>query len=342
MPDLKSLLRRFLGESGAKRALKTYFRTNRRLSDDGMTADAGLLSHAERLLAGTIGSASARVMVNTILKEKPPGIDEVMNILDETRQAIAYSHELEKTTAELKRANERLKELDRLKDDFISTVTHELKTPLTSVRSLTEILHDHPELEEKQRKNFLQIIVKETERLTRLITQVLDFQKIDADGVEWHMQPLNLGDVISDSIAAVRQLTQDRQIALSVDIPESVIKVRGDHDRLVQVMMNLVSNAAKFCPPEKGRIHISLETRAKNLLVSVRDNGIGISRRDQKEIFEKFKQVKSKDAGRPPGTGLGLSIAKKIVEYHNGEIWVESKPGKGATFKFTIPAQHSM
>jgi len=337
LPDLKVLLRQFLGEKSAERALKRYRQTAGQVSADELTADPGLIAHAEKLLAGTIGSASARVMVNTILKEKPPGMDEVMNILDETRQAIAYSHELEKTTAELKQANERLKELDRLKDDFISTVTHELKTPLTSVRSLTEILHDHPEIEESQRKKFLQIIVKESERLTRLITQVLDFQKIDTDGLDWQMESLNLGDIMKDSIAASRQLIQDKNIALTIDIPDSVSEIKGDRDRLIQVMMNLVSNAVKFCPVQNGRIAIRLQDRQNNLHVSVHDNGIGIKKSDQKEIFEKFKQVNNLDAGRPPGTGLGLSIAKKIVAYHKGRIWVESELGKGATFKFTIP-----
>ena len=105
-----------------------------------------LIAHIEKLLAGAIGSASARVMMDTAIKDEPPSIDEVMDMLDETRHAIAYSQELEKATTELKRVNERLTELDKLKDDFISTVTHELKTPLTSVRSLTEILHDNPAL----------------------------------------------------------------------------------------------------------------------------------------------------------------------------------------------------
>ena len=198
LPDLQSLLGRFLGRHKAENALQQYVQTSKQARTDDLVADPGLVSHAEKLLAGTIGSASARIMVRTILKEEPPGIDEVMNILDETRQAIAHSHELEKTTAELKEANERLKELDRLKDDFISTVTHELKTPLTSVRSLTEILHDHPDISEARRKEYLQIIVKESERLTRLITQVLNFQKIDAGGMEWHMSRLNLAHIIQD------------------------------------------------------------------------------------------------------------------------------------------------
>ena len=300
-------------------------------------ADPGLVSHAEKLLAGTIGSASARIMVRTILKEEPPGIDEVMDILDVTRQAIAHSHELEKTTAELKAANEQLKELDRLKDDFISTVTHELKTPLTSVRSLTEILHDHPEIDDARRKEYLQIIVNESERLTRLITQVLNFQKIDAGGIDWNMGRLNLAHIIQDAVTASQQLIQENNIDLTTNIEENVPEIDGDRDRLMQVLMNLIYNAVKFCNPEQGRISVGLQVQPRELLVSVIDNGIGIEKEDQLEIFEKFKQVKNTGKGRPRGTGLGLAIAKKIVEHHKGRIWVESEPGQGATFNVVLP-----
>ncbi|MBW2177984.1 MAG: histidine kinase, partial [Deltaproteobacteria bacterium] len=277
------------------------------------------------------------VMVKTILEEEPPGIDEVMDILDETRQAIAHSHELEITTAELKKANERLKELDRLKDDFISTVTHELKTPLTSVRSLTEILYDHPEIDAARRKNFLNIIVKESERLTRLISQVLNFQKIDAGGMDWNMERLSMSRIIRDSIASSQQLIQEKKIRLTTDIDEMTPEIEGDRDRLIQVMMNLIFNAVKFCDPENGHISITLQVQRHYLLASVIDNGIGIKKEDQLEIFEKFKQVKKDGQGRPSGTGLGLSITKKIVEHHKGRLWVESKLGQGSAFKFSLP-----
>ncbi|MEN8246913.1 MAG: sensor histidine kinase [Thermodesulfobacteriota bacterium] len=337
LPDLQSLLGRFLGRQRAKNALRRYQQTSLAGQQDDLMADPGLVSYAEKLLTGTIGSASARIMVRTILKEEPPGIDEVMNILDETRQVIAHSHELEKATAELKEANERLQELDRLKDDFISTVTHELKTPLTAVRSLTEILHDHPEIDDARRKEYLQIIVKESERLTRLITQVLNFQKIDASGMEWHMSRLNLAHIIRESIAASQQLMQENNITLTIDIEDSAPEIEGDRDRLMQVMMNLISNAVNFCNPENGCISISLQVRTQKLQVAVMDNGIGIDKEGHQEIFEKFKQIENVGQGRSQGTGLGLAIAKKIVKYHEGRIWVESEPGQGSTFIFTIP-----
>src|SRR6516165_11225264 len=152
-----------------------------------LAADAETVRLAERLLAGAIGSASARVMVASVVHEEPIGTEEVMRILDETSQAIEYSRRLEQqsraleaTTAELRRANERLRELDRLKDDFVSTVSHELRTPLTSIRSFSEILLDNPTLEQQQRQEFLRTIATESERLTRLINDMLDLAKIEA------------------------------------------------------------------------------------------------------------------------------------------------------------------
>jgi len=337
LPALKSLLSRFLGERKTLMALKAYNRQKKIDWENDIIEDAGLIAHFESLLAGAIGSASARVMIATTVKEEPLGIDEVMDMLDETRHAIAYSHELEKATAELKRVNERLTELDRLKDDFIATVTHELKTPLTSVRSLTEILHANPELPLEQRNQFLSIIVKENERLSRLITQVLDFQKIESGVADWQLDHIDIHAIIEDALAASAQLIQEKQIQLDKDFTRPHHTIRGDRDRLIQVMMNLISNAIKFCDQEKG--HIQIRTAQENdfIRIDITDNGAGIHKQDQEIIFEKFRQANAAKEGRPPGTGLGLTITKQIIEFHEGRIWVESEPGKGTAFSFILP-----
>jgi Na+/proline symporter/signal transduction histidine kinase len=337
LPDLKSILSRFLGEEKSNDALSSYARSRKINWDKDIIEDAGLITHIEKLLAGAIGSASARVMMDTAFKEEPPSIDEVMEMLDETRHAIAHSHELEKATTELKRANERLTELDKLKDDFISTVTHELKTPLTSVRSLTEILHDNPALDLDQRNKFLSIIVKETERLSRLITQVLDFQKIEAGISDSEFKDIDINQIITDSLAASAQLLRAKHIHMEKDLGHSINVVRGDRDQLMQVMMNLISNAIKFCDQQQGKIRIGLTTDSGLLRVDIADNGTGIHKKDQDIIFDKFRQAKTASKGRPAGTGLGLTITKQIVEFHRGRIWVESQPGRGTTFSFTLP-----
>ena len=194
LPDLLALLARFLGPERATAAVADYARRRGYASPAGMPADAGLVQFAETELAGAIGGASARIMVASTVKEDVLTIDEVRTMLDEASQVIAYSHELEKksrevmaATAELRAANERLTELDRLKDDFVSTVTHELRTPLTSIRAFSEILHDNPDLPADERQKFLNIIIQESERLTRLINQVLDLAKLESGRAEWRV-----------------------------------------------------------------------------------------------------------------------------------------------------------
>jgi signal transduction histidine kinase len=280
-----------------------------------------------------------------VVKEEPLGLDEVMNILDEASQVRAYSHqleqkqkELEAATRELREANERLKELDRLKDDFMSSVTHELRTPLTSIRAFSEILLDNPDMEFEERQNFLSIITKETERLTRLVNQVLDMAKIESGNAEWNITELDLREVIEQSIAATSQLFREKQAALDTHLPGNVPMVAADRDRLMQVMLNLLSNAVKFVSPGSGQVLVRLESGADALRVDVQDNGPGIRREDQQLIFEKFRQGGgSALTDKPQGTGLGLPISRQIVEHFGGRLWVESEPGRGATFSFTLP-----
>ena len=337
LPALQALLRRFLGQNRTDNALADYANKRNISLSQWPTADADLVSHAEKLLAGAIGSASARVMVASVVKEEPLGIEEVLNILDETQQVIAYSRELEKATAELKAANAQLQELDRLKDDFISTVSHELRTPLTSVRSLSEILHTNPNIDSVQIEKFTGIIIKESDRLIRLISQVLDYEKMESAQIAWSVASLQLEDVIRDAVGSTRQLIHDKNIKINLDLDPHMPSVSGDHDRLVQVMVNLISNAVKFCETNRGYISVRLRNKSTHLLVQIEDNGIGIMSENLNKIFEPFHQIKNPTKGRPMGTGIGLTITKRIIDFHHGRIWVESTAGKGATFSFTLP-----
>ena len=295
-------------------------------------------------LAGAIGAASARIMVASAVKEEALTLEEVRKILDEASQVVMYSHrleqksrELEAATAELRAANERLKELDRLKDDFLSTVTHELRTPLTSIRAFSEILNQEPDVDLAQRRKFLGIITKETERLTRIINQVLDLAKIEAGRAEWSEAPVDLRETISDTVIAMSQVFQEKNVRVEARLPEKVTAVRADVDRIIQVMLNLLSNAVKFCDPRDGRIEITLAEDERELRVDVRDNGPGISAADQQKIFDKFVQAGDTLTDKPQGSGLGLYISRHIVEYHGGRLWVQSRPGEGACFSFTLP-----
>ena len=347
VPDLYSVLARFLGSATADNAFSSYANAKGlRWPDDGLVADAELVHHVEVQLAGAIGAASARIMVASVVTEDALTIDEVREILDEASQVVVYSHrleqksrELEAATTELREANERLKELDRLKDDFVSTVTHELRTPLTSIRAFTEILLDDPEMELGQRRKFLAIITKETERLTRLINQVLDLAKIESGKEEWIESPVDMKEVISDTLAAMGQLFKENNIEVEARLPEKVSAVTADLDRMIQVMLNLLSNAMKFCDGANGRVEISLLELDASLRVEVRDNGRGISEDDHVAIFSKFRQVGDTLTDKPHGSGLGLHISRQIVEHFGGKMWVESSLGKGACFLFTLPTR---
>ena len=230
-------------------------RARLRWPQEDLPADAELVHSSRPSSPGAIGAASARIMVASVVEEEALTLDEVRKILDEASQVIMYSHqleqksrELEAATAELRAANERLKELDRLKDDFLSTVT-ELRTPLTSIRAFTEILSQDPDIDLAQRRKFLGIVVKETERLTRLINQVLDLAKIESGRAEWHETRVDMREVISDTVTAMEQVFQEKGIRVSTRMPDRVSPVRADLDRMIQVMLNLLSNAVKFCDP---------------------------------------------------------------------------------------------
>ncbi len=344
LPELFALAQRFLGPSRAERAFAAYARKRGLKSHQELKPDAALVSQVEMLLAGAIGAASARVVVSSVVKEEPLDLQEVMSIVEESSQAIAYgrkleqkSRELETATANLTAANERLKELDRLKDDFISTVTHELRTPLTSIRAFSEILRDNPALDIAERSRFLGIVVKESERLTRLINQVLDAAKIESGNAEWKSERVDLAELIEEAILATAQVFTDKNLRVSADLPASTPSITADRDRLMQVLLNLLSNAGKFCQPDTGVVEVSLKVELNTICVGVRDNGLGIAIEDQTVIFEKFRQGGDTLTDKPQGTGLGLSICRQILSHFEGKLWVESVPGHGAAFFFSLP-----
>lgn len=343
--DVKMLLARFHGAARADAALAQYAERRGLRSVEEIEPDSTLVDFSENLLAGAIGASSAHVMVSSVVKEEPLGMAEVLNILDEASQVLAYSRrleqksrELEAATQELRAANERLQELDRLKDDFISTVTHELRTPLTSIRAMSEILQSRPDLAPAKRDVFVSTIVRESERLTRLINQMLDLAKLESGKADWHSSEVDMRELITEAVASTEALLRERSVTLTLELPPEVPRVRSDRDRLMQVMLNLISNAAKFCAPGSGRVTIALSVLPLALRVDVRDNGIGIDPADHEAIFEKFRQVGDPLTGKPQGTGLGLPISRQIIHRLGGRLWVESERGRGATFSFILPS----
>jgi Na+/proline symporter/signal transduction histidine kinase len=344
LPALHGVLARFVGVAGADDAFRGYARSRGlRWPDEPIVPDAELVHFVELQLAGAIGAASARIMIASAVQEEALTLEDVRGILDEASQVIEYSHrleqksrELERATAELRAANERLTELDRLKDDFMSTVTHELRTPLTSIRAFSEILIDQPDLPVAQRRKFLDIILRETERLGRLIGQVLELARIESGRAEWRVHPFDLATLVGETVADMSAVFAEKGIEVKLHA-DGEARVVADHDRVVQVLVNLLSNAAKFCAPSGGRIDVAVSGRDAEVRVEVRDNGPGIAAEHQARIFEKFGQA-GDASDRRAGTGLGLYISRQIVDRLGGRLWVESRPGEGACFSFTLPA----
>jgi signal transduction histidine kinase len=334
-----------VGAERAGQALARHARTRGLALAEGAQADADLVTFAERLLAGAIGAASARVMISTVVKSADFSPDEVMAILDEASQVIEYSRQLEQksqaleiTSEQLRRVNQRLTELDRLKDEFISTVSHELRTPLTSIRSFSEILLDNPELAVAQRNQFLEIVVKESERLTRLINDILDLSRIGSGQMEWHLSSCDPKEIIADALAATDGLFRAKQIRVEPELSPGLPRITVDRDRLMQVVINLLSNAAKFVQAGSGRVKVCLAAAGRDLEVSVQDNGPGIPPEQGQAVFERFHQLGSDPmTGKPAGSGLGLAICRQIIEHFGGRIWVEPATPRGAVFRFTLP-----
>ncbi|MCK6432282.1 MAG: histidine kinase [Burkholderiaceae bacterium] len=334
--DLQALASRFLGARRAAQRFEDYARRNGMGSIAGIKPDARLVQFVETELAGAIGSASARVMVASVVEEEALDMDDVLRILDEASQLRAYSHALEEATAELRAANERLESLDRLKDDFMSSVTHELRTPLTSIRALTELMRDDAEMPIEQRQEFLRIVVAETERLTRLVNQVLDMAKIESGHAEWHNADVDLAALARQAAQTVHEVLRERGAELILDLPERIPLLRADPDRLTQVLLNLLSNAAKFVPSPGGRIMLRMRANDTGVAVEVQDNGPGVPPEQRRLIFEKFRQG-DPTAARPQGTGLGLPISRQIIEHFGGQLELRPGSGPGACFAFTLP-----
>ncbi|CCO25331.1 ATP-binding protein [Maridesulfovibrio hydrothermalis] len=241
------------------------------------------------------------------------------------------------------------KEVDNLKTDFISTVSHELRTPMTSILGFAKIIRKKLDKsifpicnapDKKTQKAITQvqdnigIIVSEGQRLTELINDVLDIAKMESGKVDWRKVPVDMSEVLTTSMQTTTPLWQPKQLELIVDVEENLPTLYGDRDRILQVMVNLISNAVKFT--NSGSITCTARAHEGEILVSVSDTGSGISPEDQKKIFERFKQAGDTLTGKPKGTGLGLPICKQIVDHHGGRIWVDSKIGLGSSFHFTL------
>jgi len=278
--------------------------------------------------------------------------DEIGSLANSFNQMAAARQQAEAQRvtliAELAAQNAELAQLDELKDNFLSSVSHELRTPLTAIKGSAEILLDDDEVPEEVVKEFLTIINVESDRLTRLINDVLDLARYEAGQEIWNDAPNSLSEIVDTAVSGIQSLAIQKSLNVSVDLEPDLSDVWCDQDKINQVLTNLLSNAIKFTP-EHGKIGILIKEASNSgrkksdrmVEIKVSDNGVGIPAEELNEIFQKFKQVSDTVSDVRKGTGLGLPICREIVSHYGGKIWAESELGKGSVFTVTIPIEKS-
>jgi len=296
-------------------------------------------------LGETFNAMTASLRESISLREKAAEELAALNRTLEDRVEVR-TRELSDVNQALNRANQELKELDRMKTNFLHTVSHEFRTPLTSITAFSEILLDETAVQaappEVQR--FLSIIHTESERLGRLIKNLLDLARIESGRIVWGREEFRIWDVVQSALNGLFPVFVEKEIIVTTDIRCPEARVLGDQDRIQQVITNLLENAVKFSGKGAGLWLSCREEDAgfesdRRLRVSVRDEGPGIPSGSLTRIFERFHQVDNSETRAAGGTGLGLAISKEIVEHHEGRIWAESEVGRGTTFHFTLPIQ---
>jgi len=341
--DIKTLLIKFLGIDKTERALRLFFQKNN-LPLDTQMADARLINFSEKLLTGTIGSASSKILIANVVKEEEISLVEVLEILNESKEAIANnkalrekSKQLSKLTAELESSNKELVFQYKQKDEFLDTVAHELKTPLTSIKASTEILQDDiEEMEKGLQKQFLGNIENEVDRLARLVNHILDIEKLENNRQKLRLKKNSLDRTMKLVITNLFSLAKDKGIELYF-VNSRPLNLYYDEDRIIQVLTNLISNAIKFTDKENSVIKIGYCIESKHVEVFVEDMGKEIDESDKEYIFDKFYQSANQNTLKPKGSGLGLAICKQIIQKHGGEIWLKNSNKNGSIFVFTLP-----
>jgi Na+/proline symporter/nitrogen-specific signal transduction histidine kinase len=329
--DLKHIANRVLG---AEEALG-LFRQGGGV-DRSVVASDVLISEVEQRLAGSVGAATARTLVSSVVTSETISVEELKRLADETEQIRAYSAELERksrqveaTAGELARANEQLREIDVQKNEFLSQVSHEVRTPMSSIRSFSDILLSDPKLDPERKERFLRIIQNESIRLTRLLDGILDLNQLENGDVDWKIETFDPDAALDQALESCEALASAAGVKLERKGRARRPLVRGNRDKLAQVFINLISNAIKYNTSTGPVVTISSSGRKGIYEARIADNGPGIPESERERIFVRFARG---PMPRQVGAGLGLAISRRIVEKHGGVLeLLDSKLG-GAEF----------
>ncbi|MGE3270144.1 MAG: ATP-binding protein [Chloroflexota bacterium] len=296
-----------------------------------------LASAARRLRMGDFTARTGLKAGTNEIRQLATDFDEMAAALQAAEARRAEEEALRRHNAELEQQNQATREANRLKSEFLSMVSHEMRTPLTSIQGYADLL-----LEEGsgalgvEQRQFLRIMRENSDHLVRLISDLLDLARIEAGRLELRLAPLDVDDVIQTVAATMRPLLAEKSQTLHLDLPADLPPVLADRARLVQILTNLLSNANKYTTAG-GNIVISVRTEARTVTVDVRDDGIGMTDEEQRQVFTPFFRSDHPEARQTGGTGLGLAITRSLVQTHGGEMRFVSQPGSGSTFSVSLP-----
>ena len=339
--DIQKILKRFLGEKKTQQALK-IFNLKYKITDDDDTADSRFIKFSENLLSGRIGTASAKILIEGVTKEDKISLPEVLKILEESKENISINKQLSEQSSQLLKLSEDLQDAnknlivkDKQKDDFLDSVAHELRTPLTAIRATSEILLDDEEMPAELKKDFLENIISESDRLSEIINDILYLDKLETGTLPMNIQPHNIVATYHKAVKPLIHLFNQRNLHHSeVNLLDDEIFL-FDEPRMIQVFQNILGNALKFTN-DQGMIQAKFQQQERQLKISVFNTGKSIPEEDLKHIFDKFYQSKNQNLQKPAGSGLGLAICKKIMVAHGGDIKVKNKE-IGVTFEIFLP-----
>ncbi|MEQ3710950.1 MAG: sensor histidine kinase [Tateyamaria sp.] len=341
--DLMVMTQRILGAEEAQ----TLFRleASRQGLDGGLPEPTqGFVQHLERELAASVGAATAHAMISQLVGGASVSVQDLMAVADESAQILEYSnqleaksHELSRTAHQLREANQKLTALSVQKDAFLSQISHELRTPMTSIRSFSEILRDTEGMGQVEKTRYASIIHGEAMRLTRLLDDLLDLSVLENGQVSLRHETGGLGDLLEKSIRTAQAGSTEPLTIRRRHVDEAVM-LSTDHDRLGQVFINLITNARKYCDAETPELVISVSRDGPNLSVSFADNGTPIPDDDRRVIFEKFARVGNQDGS---GAGLGLAICREIMTRLGGDV-THVREAHGNTFVVHLPSQSAL
>ena len=338
--DIQKILVKFLGEKKTQQALK-IFNLKYNITDTDDTADARFIKFSENLLSGRIGTASAKILIEGVTKEDKISLPEVLKILEESKENISLNRQLTEQSSQLKllsedlqNANENLVFKDKQKDEFLDSVAHELRTPITAIRATSEILIDDEEMPIEIKKEFLGNIISESDRLAEIINDILYLDKLEAGSEALEIKPNNIIKTYEKAAKPLMPLLEKRALHHSVVnlLQDEILEY--DEMKLIQVFQNILGNAVKFTK-EQGMIQTKFRQCEGQLKISIFNTGKTVPEEDLEHIFDKFYQSKNQNVRKPVGSGLGLAICKKIMDAHGGKIQAKNKE-IGVTFEIFL------